>query len=128
MNRAHFGSVPNVEAAWWSSRDLRLPRSNSVLHPLSPESPHETTIPISLTRCLSPAAGMVRPSCPKISYPFPISPQTPASTPRKLQPLRTGYPKESIPFVGLVVESLETVDRDFGGRWIEATEMPLLGG
>ncbi len=24
----------------------------SVLHPLSPESPHDTTIPISLTRCL----------------------------------------------------------------------------
>src|ERR1700730_890942 len=28
-----------------------LPRSNSVLLPLSPESPHDTTIPISLTRC-----------------------------------------------------------------------------
>jgi hypothetical protein len=80
------GSVPNVAAAWWSSRDLRLPRSNSFLHPLSPESPHETTIPISLTRCLSPPAGVVRPSCPQISYPFPISPQTLAPTPRKLQP------------------------------------------
>jgi len=38
-NRVHFGSVPNVAAAWWSSRDLRLPRSNSVLRPLSPEPP-----------------------------------------------------------------------------------------
>ena len=86
MNRVHFGSVPNVAAAWWSSRDLPLPRSNSVLHPLSPESPHETTIPISLTWCLSPPASVVRPSCPQISYPFPISPQTLAPTPRKLQP------------------------------------------
>jgi hypothetical protein len=85
-NRAHFGSVPNVAAAWWSSRDLRLPRSNSVLHPLSPESPHDTKIPISLTRCLSPPAGVVRPSCPQISYPFPISPQTLAPTQPKLQP------------------------------------------
>ena len=42
--------------------------------------------------------------------------------------VRAGYPKESIPIVGLVVESQETVDRDFGGRWTEATEMPLLRG
>jgi hypothetical protein len=47
-NRAHFGSVPNVAAAWCSSRHLRLPRSNSVLHPFSPELPHDTKIPISL--------------------------------------------------------------------------------
>src|SRR5262249_48925953 len=46
------GSVPNAAAAWWSSRDLRLPKFNSVLPPLSPESPHDTTIPISLIRCL----------------------------------------------------------------------------
>src|SRR5439155_13987324 len=45
MNRTHFGSVPNVAAAWSSSRDLRLPSSNSVLRPLSPESPHETNFP-----------------------------------------------------------------------------------
>src|SRR6266699_3592390 len=47
-NRAHFGSVPNVAAAWWSSRDLPLPRSNSVLRPLPPESPHDPTIPSPL--------------------------------------------------------------------------------
>jgi hypothetical protein len=70
MNRVHFGSVPNVAAVWWSSRDLRLPRSNSVLHPLSPESPHETTISISLTRCLSPPADVVRPSCPQNQLPI----------------------------------------------------------
>ena len=44
-NPALFVAVPNVAAAWWSSRDLRLPRSNSVLRPLSPESPHETNFP-----------------------------------------------------------------------------------
>ena len=42
---AHFGSVPNVAAAWWSSRDLPLPRSNSVLRPQPPESPHKTNFP-----------------------------------------------------------------------------------
>ena len=64
-NPAHFGSVPNVEAAWWSSRDLRLPSSNSVLHPFSPEPPHETTNPNILSRCASPPAGVVRSSCPQ---------------------------------------------------------------
>src|ERR1019366_9120563 len=44
-NPAHFGSVPSVAAAWWSSRDLPRPNSNSVLHPFSSEPPHETTIP-----------------------------------------------------------------------------------
>lgn len=44
-NPALFVAVPNVAAVWWSSRDLRLPRSNSVLPPLSPESPHETDFP-----------------------------------------------------------------------------------
>src|ERR1019366_5399728 len=44
-NPAHFGSVPSVAAAWWSSRDLPRPSSNSVLHPFSSEPPHETTIP-----------------------------------------------------------------------------------
>src|ERR1700732_591784 len=84
-NPAPFGSVPNVAAAWWSSRDLRLPRSNSVLRPLSPESPHDTTIPISLTRWLSPpAAAVLRPSCPPTSSPFQTSPPTLAPTPRKI--------------------------------------------
>jgi hypothetical protein len=85
-NRVHFGSVPSVAERWWSSRDLLLPKSNSALHPLSTESPHDTTIPISLTRCLSPPTGVVRPSCPQISYPLPTSPQTLAPTPRKIQP------------------------------------------
>src|SRR6266852_1325730 len=85
-NRAHFGSVPNVAERWWSSGDLPLPRSNSALHPLSTVSPHDTTIPISLPRCLSPPTVVVRPSCPQISYPLPTSPQTLAPTPRKIQP------------------------------------------
>src|SRR6266404_5303856 len=79
-NPPHFGSVPNVAAAWWSSRDLRLPRSNSVLRPLSPESPHDTSIPISLTRCLSPPAALVRPSCPQTSPPLQTSPRILAPT------------------------------------------------
>jgi hypothetical protein len=77
---------PNCGGKMVSSRDLPLPRSNSALHPRSPESPHDTTIPISLPRCLSPPSGVVRPSCPQISYPLPTSPQTLAPTPPKIQP------------------------------------------
>src|ERR1019366_9105782 len=57
-----FGSVPTVADRWWSSRDLRRLRSSSVRHPFSPEPPHETTFPSSLTRCPSPPAGGVRPA------------------------------------------------------------------
>jgi hypothetical protein len=49
QDRPRFGSVPNVAAPWRSSRDLRLPSSNSVLHPFSPEPPHETTNPSRLS-------------------------------------------------------------------------------
>jgi hypothetical protein len=31
--------------------------------------------------------------------------------------LQCGYPEEAVPFVGVTVESQETVDRDFFGRW-----------
>ena len=72
-----FGSVPNVAGRWWSSRDLPPPNSNSARHPLSPESPHETTIPISHTRCSSPPAGGVRPACLRTSHPSPTSAQNP---------------------------------------------------
>src|SRR5260370_960756 len=85
-NLARSGSVPNVAAPWWSSRDLPLPSSNSVLHPCSPEPLHETKIPSSLTRCRSPPAGVVRPSCPQTSCPLPTPAETIALTPRKLQP------------------------------------------
>jgi len=85
-NRAHFGSVPNVAAACWSSRDLRLPRSNSVLHPLSPEPPHETTIPRSLPWCTSPPAGAVRPTEPRTSRPLLVSAQNLTAAAGKLQP------------------------------------------
>ena len=47
-NRALFGAVLNVAAPWWSSKDLLQPSSNFVLRPGSPESRHETPIPISL--------------------------------------------------------------------------------
>ena len=35
-----------------------------------------------------------------------------------------GYPSEAVPFVSFVFESQETVDRDYGGSWPEAMEMP----
>src|SRR5258708_13407674 len=69
-NRAHFGSVPNVAAACWSSRDLPLPRSNSVLHPLPPESPHDTPIPSSLTQSPPPPPPLLPPSFPQTTFPF----------------------------------------------------------
>ena len=31
-----------------------------------------------------------------------------------------GYPQDAAPFVGLAIESQETVDRDFGGNWYRA--------
>jgi hypothetical protein len=55
----------NVAAPCWSSRDLPLPSSNSVLHPFAPEPLHESTITISFTRCLSPSAPVVRSSGPQ---------------------------------------------------------------
>ena len=63
-SRTHFGSVPNVAAPWWSSRDLLLPSSNSVLPHCSPEPLHETPNTISLTRCPPSPAGVARPCCP----------------------------------------------------------------
>src|SRR2546427_5145661 len=85
-NRTHFGSVPNVAERWWSSRDLPLPNSNSVLHPFSPKPPHETTNPSPLCRCASPPAGVLRSSSPKQASPLPISAQSLAPTTRKLPP------------------------------------------
>src|SRR5208283_2163620 len=85
-NPTRFGAVPNVVGPWWLSTDLRQPRSNSVLHPSIPESPHETTIPSSRTRCHSPLTGVVRPACSQNSRPFPTWAQTLTPTTRKLQP------------------------------------------
>src|SRR5271157_3193302 len=80
------GSVPTVAGRWWSSRDLPPPNSNSARHRLSPESPHETTIPSSPTRCPSPPACVVYPSCSQTSCPFPTSAQNPRPTTHKLPP------------------------------------------
>ncbi len=38
--------------------------------------------------------------------------------------LRAGYPQDAIPFVHFGIQSQETVDRDYGGRWHEAGQMP----
>ena len=37
--------------------------------------------------------------------------------------LRVGYPPDAVPFVHFL-ESQETVDRDYGGSWVEEGEMP----
>lgn len=37
---------------------------------------------------------------------------------------RAGYPEDAIPRVHFGIESQETVDRDYGGRWRERIEMP----
>ena len=71
---------------WWSSRDLPLPRSNSVLHPVSPEPPHETTIPKlpHSVRLTTGSRGV--PILPPNHCPFSTSAQNLAPSPRKLQP------------------------------------------
>jgi hypothetical protein len=38
--------------------------------------------------------------------------------------LDVGYPPSSVPFVRFFIESQETVNRDYGGNWHEAMEMP----
>src|SRR5450759_4476773 len=86
---AHFGSVPNVAAPWWSSRDLPRPSSNFVLPPGSPEPRHETPFPISLARCLQ----HLQASCAFVAHP-------PSSWlrafPRKLQSNQPGPRSDSL--------------------------------
>ena len=38
--------------------------------------------------------------------------------------VRAGYPEATNPVVHFGIESQETVDRDYGGSWREATSMP----
>ena len=38
--------------------------------------------------------------------------------------LAAGFPADAVPYVHLLVESQETVDRDYNGDWNEAMEMP----
>ena len=55
----------SVADPWWfSRRDLLRPNSSFVLRPGSPESRHETPIPILLARCLPTPTGLVRFRCP----------------------------------------------------------------
>src|ERR1039458_8861695 len=70
-NPAHFGSVPSVAAAWWSSRDL--PR---------PSAP---------PWCASPLPAGVRPSCPQTKLPVPnlASNSRPNPTQTTTKPIRT---------------------------------------
>src|ERR1700682_1431405 len=44
MTRALLGSAPSVVGRWWSSKDLLLPRSNSVLHRSWSRLPHESAV------------------------------------------------------------------------------------
>jgi hypothetical protein len=38
--------------------------------------------------------------------------------------LRAGFPQDAVSRVHFRIQSQETVDREYGGRWREATEMP----
>jgi len=38
--------------------------------------------------------------------------------------LRVGYPADAVPLVHFRIESQETVDRDYGGSWVEESGMP----
>ncbi len=38
--------------------------------------------------------------------------------------LRAGYPADAVPLIHFSIESQETVDREYGGHWSEAIEMP----
>jgi len=38
--------------------------------------------------------------------------------------VKAGYPAETHPVVHFGIQSQETVDRDYGGSWYEASEMP----
>ena len=37
---------------------------------------------------------------------------------------QAGYPPNAIPSIHFRIESQETVDRDYGGSWVEEAEMP----
>jgi hypothetical protein len=39
-------------------------------------------------------------------------------------PLRAGYSPKSVPLVHFGIKSQETEDRDYGGSWREASQMP----
>jgi hypothetical protein len=38
--------------------------------------------------------------------------------------LHVGYPADAVPFVHFRIESQETVDRDYGGSWVDESELP----
>ena len=44
MTQMIFGSAQSAVDRWWSSKDLPLPKSNSVLHQSWSRLPHETTL------------------------------------------------------------------------------------
>src|SRR3974390_2615144 len=86
LKPAPFGAARSVVGPCASSSDLPLPNSNSVLHPFSPEPPHETTIPRSRTRCPAALAGVVRSSCPQTNRLFPTAAQSPPPPPPPTPP------------------------------------------
>jgi hypothetical protein len=86
-----------VAVPWWSSRDLPLPRSSSVLHPVSPEPLHETTLPKlpHSVRLTTGSRGV--PILPPNHCPFSTSPQNLAPAPRKLQPNQSRQRSSYVP-------------------------------
>src|SRR5271169_1600500 len=69
---ARFGFVPTVAAPWWSSRDLRLPKSNSVLRHARLPLPREIIRYNPKTLCVSPRSAPLRLAADPISSPGPF--------------------------------------------------------
>src|SRR5437660_11613816 len=91
-NRTLFGVAPSVAAQWWSSNDLLLLKSNSVLHHCWSILPHETALP-QLENSARFTALRRRPPAPD---PIPTSP--PPShrlRPSILAPTRSWAPSSS---------------------------------
>src|SRR5580658_3061594 len=68
-SRAPPGSVP-MWRPQGGHRDNKDCPDQLLSPPSSLKSPHDTTIPISLARCLSPVAAVVRPSSPQSAARF----------------------------------------------------------
>ena|SRR5208283_1301774 len=91
MTQILFGSAPTVATRWWSSKDLRLPKSNFVLHQFWSRLPHETTLSSAKSLRASTRSRLLRLAAQNISssrssnrsciYEPPFSPTIPCFKP-----------------------------------------------
>ena len=93
FSKPALGSALNAVAQWFSSRDLLPPSCSSVRHLLSPEPPHETTIPTSLTRGL-PASCRRRAPFFYLRSPLPFPPRL-----KLLLPPHTNFHQPILPSI-----------------------------